>query len=252
MPPTQAQNYIASPPQAVPQAEHPGAESARKTLWEQGWLAIMLALTSGYVDAYAYLNYKIYVSFMSGNTTQTGLQAGQSDMSKAWHALLPILAFVVGVFAANLLLHSGLRGPRRWLLASVAVLLGASLLGARLSNAPQWLEIVLLGGAMGALNTTISRVGAQSVGLGYVTGTLNNLAQHLALALKRLPVPQSKGAWDTHGRRAALLGSVWCGFLIGAMLGGALTPRFAAWTLVPAMLLLAAIAMLDPMTGEDA
>ena len=247
MPPTRAQDYIASAPQAVPQKEHPDAVSARQTLWEQGGLAVMLALTSGYVDAYAYLNYKIYVSFMSGNTTQTGLQAGQSDLAKAWHALLPILAFVLGVFAATLLLHSGLRAPRRWLLASVAGLLGASLGGA-----PQWLEIVLLGAAMGALNTTISRVGAQSVGLGYVTGTLNNLAQHLALALKRLPVPQSKGAWDTHGRRAALLGSVWAGFLIGALLGGALTPRLAAWTLVPSMLLLAALAMLDPITGDEA
>lgn len=37
-------------------------------------MATLLALVSGYVDAYAYLNYKTYASFMSVNTTQTSLQ----------------------------------------------------------------------------------------------------------------------------------------------------------------------------------
>jgi len=45
---------------------------------------------------------------------------------------------------------------------------------------------------MGIMNTTVTRVGQQSVSLAYVTGSLNNLAQHLALALKRVPVPQSR------------------------------------------------------------
>ncbi|HEY0551302.1 MAG TPA: DUF1275 family protein, partial [Verrucomicrobiae bacterium] len=35
-------------------------------------LAIQLALIAGYVDAYGFLAYGTYVSFMSGNTTQTG------------------------------------------------------------------------------------------------------------------------------------------------------------------------------------
>ena len=45
----------------------------------QGGLAAILALIAGYVDAYTFLNYQVYGSFMSGNTTQTGLQAGQGE-----------------------------------------------------------------------------------------------------------------------------------------------------------------------------
>ena len=71
----------------------------------------------------------------------------------------------------------------------------------------------------------IARVGGQPVSLAFITGDLNNLAQHLALAVKRAPVPQSQGPWDTHGRRAAMLASLWTSFLVGALMAGA-----ARWT----------------------
>ena len=73
---------------------------------------------------------------------------------------------------------------------------------------PGWFGIMILSLAMGIMNTTVNRVGEQSVSLGYVTGSLNNLAQHLALAVKRVPVTHAQGSWDTHGWRAALLAGV--------------------------------------------
>jgi uncharacterized membrane protein YoaK (UPF0700 family) len=88
-----------------------------------------------------------------------------------------------------------------------------------------------------------------------VTGDLNNLAQHLALAIKRVPVPRGQGSWDIHGRRASLLTGIWAAFLIGAALAGASAPRFAAWTLLPPILVLLALAaftgaMKDQSTGR--
>ena len=47
---------------------------------EQAWLLAVLALIAGYVDAYTFLNYQVYGSFMSGNTTQAGLNAGEGDL----------------------------------------------------------------------------------------------------------------------------------------------------------------------------
>jgi len=77
------------------------------------------------------------------------------------------------------------------------------------------------------------------VSLGFVTGDLNSLAQHLAMGIKRAPVPQAQGSWDTHWRRAALLTGLWAAFLIGAVLGAALASRIAVWTLLlPALMLL--------------
>lgn len=240
------------------QAEHPDAKaisdtgSVPKTLWEQGYLAALLALVSGYVDAYAYLNYKVYVSFMSGNTTQTGLQLGESQLAAAGQSLLPIVAFVVGVFGGALLLHSRLHQPLRWLFAVCATLLVGSLVGARPGAVPNWSEIAILGAAMGAMNTSVAHVGKQSVGLGYVTGTLNNLAQHFALAIKNLPVPQAEGAWDTHGRRVALLASIWLAFLVGALLGAAAMPQFVLWTLLPPILVLVALAVFEHAKSDSA
>jgi uncharacterized membrane protein YoaK (UPF0700 family) len=210
----------------------------------QGLQAGVLGLIAGYVDAYAFLNYTVYGSFMSGNTTQTGLQAGLQKLAEAGLNLLPIPLFVVGVFAGTFLLHTSVRNRLSWLFTLVAALLAIAMAAVDRGPLPGWLGIMLLSLAMGMMNTTVTRVGAQSVSLTYVTGTLNNLAQHLALAVKRLPVPNGEGPWDTHVRRAGLLAGIWIAFLIGAALAGAATPRFAAWTLVPPILVVLALAAL--------
>ena len=47
----------------------------------QGILAALLALIAGYIDSYSLLTYEVYTSFMSGNTTQAGLNAGQGQLA---------------------------------------------------------------------------------------------------------------------------------------------------------------------------
>jgi uncharacterized membrane protein YoaK (UPF0700 family) len=218
-----------------------------------GWKAALLAVIAGYIDSYVFLNYKVYGSFMSGNTTQTGLQTGQGRLAEAGLNLLPIPLFVAGVFGGTLVLHSSLHHRLSWLLGSVAALLAVAMGAADPGVLPAWLGIILLSLAMGIMNTTVARVGEQSVSLGYVTGDLNNLAQHLALAVKRVPGPHGSG--DTHGRRATLLAGIWAAFLIGAALAGAATPRFAVWTLLPPILVLLALVafgrvIVDRRTGR--
>jgi len=217
-------------------------QSAVQTTRAQGALAGLLALIAGYVDAYALLNYDVYAAFMSGNTTEAGLRTGLGRLSDAAHHALPIPIFVLGVFLGTLLLHGRLRHALRWVCALVAALLIASLVGATRSLLPNWFSIACLGLAMGAMNTTIRRIGAQAVSLGYVTGDLYNIGGHLALALRRVPVPDSQGTWDTHFRRATLLAGVWMAFLCGAIFAGAATPRFGATALVPPILVLLVVA----------
>jgi uncharacterized membrane protein YoaK (UPF0700 family) len=97
---------------------------------------------------------------------------------------------------------------------------------------------------MGIMNTTVTRVGDQSVSLGYVSGTLNNLAQHLALAVKGAPLSHAESPRDTHLRRAGLLAGIWTAFVIGALLAGAATPNLAVLSLLLPIVILLVLAVL--------
>jgi uncharacterized membrane protein YoaK (UPF0700 family) len=197
-------------------------------------LAIGLALIAGYVDAYGLLAYSTYVSFMSGNTTQTGSMAGQGKLLMALPSALAIVFFVAGSFAGTWLMHSQLRHSRQALLGWVAALLAVIIGGTQLDTLGLHRDVCIatLGLAMGLMNSTLSRIGAEPVNLTFVTGTLNKIGLHLALAVRRAPLPDAQGEWDTHLRRAGLMASVWAGFLIGAIVSGTATLYFGVWVLL--------------------
>jgi uncharacterized membrane protein YoaK (UPF0700 family) len=206
-------------------------------------LAMCLALIAGYVDAYGIVALGTFVSFMSGNTTMTGSFTGKGNFVSALPPALAIVFFVAGAFAGTLLTHSGLHHSRRLLLGlvagSLAMIIGVTQLG--------WLNaevgIATLALAMGMMNTAQSRVGAEAVSLTFVTGDLHKIASHLALAVKRVPLQDAQGTWDTHLRRARLLASVWAAFLIGAVLSGPATSYFGVWVLLPPLLILLTLAV---------
>ena len=202
------------------------------------------ALISGYVDSYALLNFGVYASFMSGNTTSAGVHAGHAKLGAAGHSLLPIPFFVVGIFIGTLLVQANPYHHLRRHSFLVAALLTVAIAAIYLAW-PGWLCIMMLSTAMGIMNTSITHVGAQAVNLGFVTGDLNNFAQHLAMGIWRAPVPRMQGAWDNHWRRAALLAAIWTAFLIGAVLGAALASRFTVWALLLPVLMLLVFGLLE-------
>jgi hypothetical protein len=58
----------------------------------------------------------------------------------------------------------------------------------RLDIVSDGVGIAVISFAMGAMNAALPRVGAQSVSLAFVTGTLMGIAVHLALAVRHAPV----------------------------------------------------------------
>jgi uncharacterized membrane protein YoaK (UPF0700 family) len=221
-------------------------------LSSQASRAVARVLIAGYVDAYAVLNFGVFASFMTGNTTLGGVSAGQGKLAAAGHSLLPIPGFLAGILAGGLLMHANRSRAVRRNSVLVAVLLAAAVCAAYFKW-PGWLGIVILSSAMGLLNTSITEVNGQPVSLGFMTGDLNNLAQHVAQGILRAPVAAPQDARDTHWRRAGLLGSVWTFFLVGAVLGAALASRVTVWTLlVPALLLLLLGLLEPPSIGEVA
>lgn len=217
----------------------------QKSARMQGWRAAGRALISGYVDSYTLLNFGVYASFMSGNTTSGGLHAGYAKFALAGHSLLPIPFFVLGIFMGTLLVlanpHREL--PRHSFLVAALLTFDIALIYFRW---PGWLSITVLSTAMGLMNTSITHVGGQAVNLGFVTGDLNNFAQRLAMGIRRDPVPQMQGSWDNHWWRAALLAGIWTAFLIGAALGAALASRFTMWALLLPVLALLIFGLLEP------
>jgi uncharacterized membrane protein YoaK (UPF0700 family) len=205
----------------------------------QEQIAALLAMVAGYVDAYGYLTYNTFVSFMSGNTTQAGLRTGAGHPA-ALPMLFAIPFFIVGVTVGTLIVHSRTRQSQCVVLVLVTVVLAIVIAVTELRGVASALPIAMLTFAMGILNTSLSRVGAESVSLTFVTGTLSKIGHHLALGYAREPLKDAQGSWDTHRRRVLLLTGLWAAFFSGAALAGAATPRFASWTLVvPTVVLLA-------------
>jgi uncharacterized membrane protein YoaK (UPF0700 family) len=221
------------------------ARFARAHARREGRLAAGLAMVAGFVDAYGIITYGVYVSFMSGNTTQTGYQTAEGAFGPAALSALAILFFVGGSFAGTLLVQFAGRRARRAVFGVVAAGLAAVVAFTQLGPPSAGVLIATVSFAMGVMNTALSRVGAQSVSLTFVTGTLSRVGANLALGLRRAPLPDAQGPWDTHLRRAMLLARVWAGFLAGALLSGAATPRFGAWVLLAPVLILAALAAFD-------
>lgn len=181
-------------------------------------VALAFAGVAGYVDAYALIRFQVYASFMSGNTTRGGVEAASGRFSMAALSLLAIVCFVLGAFIGVMLLHlPGRRAGRLVALLATGLLMVQAAVDAFSPTA--WLSVGLLSVSMGALNSTITQIGGQAVNIGYVSGGLHKLAEHLALAWLRLPVDSSEGPDDTHVRRAILIGGLWGVFLAGAFLG---------------------------------
>jgi uncharacterized membrane protein YoaK (UPF0700 family) len=173
----------------------------------QGWRAAGRALISGYVDSYTLLDFGVYVSFMSGNTTSVGLHAGHAKLALAGHRLPPIPFFALGIFIGTLLVLANPRRelPRHSFLVAALLTFDIAVI---YFGWPGWLSISVLSTSMALMNTSITHVGGQAVNLGFVTGDLNNFAQHLAMGIRQDPVPQMQGPWDSHWWRAAVLAGI--------------------------------------------
>jgi len=204
-------------------------------------VALAFAGVAGYVDAYALIRFQVYASFMSGNTTRGGVEAASGRFAIAALSLLAIVCFVLGAFIGVTLLHS----PRRWAGRLVALVATGLLIAQAAVDAISpmaWLSVALLSVSMGALNSTITQIGGQAVNIGYVSGGLHKLAEHLALAWLRLPVDSPEGPDDTHLRRAVLIGGLWGVFLAGAFLGTLAQHYVPHWVLaLPIATLLVAL-----------
>jgi uncharacterized membrane protein YoaK (UPF0700 family) len=190
------------------------------------FFAGLLAALAGMVDVIGYLHlHGLFVSYMSGNSTQLAAALGQGDLDRAAAIAELVVLFVLGAAAGQVL--AGSTGARRmsWVLAGVTFLLAVAGLS-RTAPAPMVF-------AMGTLNASMHRAGNVPVSLTFVTGVLVRFGQGLGDFLTR-----------RSGQRQWLAQAVpWLGLVIGATIGSAAFTRIgqaAIWiSVVLALLLLA-------------
>jgi uncharacterized membrane protein YoaK (UPF0700 family) len=145
-------------------------------------LAWALSALAGYVDAIGYLHLGgLFVSFMSGNSTQMGVSLGEGQWSGAAKSLGLIALFVIGAAIGSLIVFGRGANRQALLLLAEAMLLALAALcyAFGLSNAA--IATIVL--AMGLENAVFQIEGGGGLGLTYVTGALVKVGQLIAAAV---------------------------------------------------------------------
>ncbi|ALJ14438.1 YoaK family protein [Sphingopyxis macrogoltabida] len=172
-------------------------------------LAVGTAMLAGFVDATGFVESAgFFVSFMTGNSTRFAVGVAEwRDAALIAGALIAI--FVSGVVAGSLIAARFRRVRTPLVLACVTSLLGAAF-ALRLADAG-WPAVACLALAMGVANAAFEGRDGAVVGVTYMTGTLVQMGQKIANALRR----EGDGHWLPH------LG-LWGGLVAGASAGAAM------------------------------
>jgi uncharacterized membrane protein YoaK (UPF0700 family) len=189
-------------------------------------LALVLAGLAGWVDAAGFAGSGgVFLSFMSGNTTELAASVVHQDWAK-----VALIAAVLGMFIAGVIVGELLEPVGGWFgpplvlgVEAVVLAFGAALYGDGLAVAA-WVGAFRpcpLVFAMGLQNATMHRAGGISIGLTYVTGTLVQVGRALA------DIARGNGGW----RRVVEYGALWLCLALGAGFGAVAL----AWSPVAAL-----------------
>jgi uncharacterized membrane protein YoaK (UPF0700 family) len=238
---------------------------------EKVWLALILALTAGCVDAVGYMVlWKVFTAHMSGNSVSAAVHTGEGQAAEAFHRAFPIPLFVLGVALGATLSECLARKGHRRIFAVAVTLEAALLLGFLLWGGPllrdggipedvpwRFYALVALPTlAMGVQNATLRRVGGATVRTTYISGMLTNFAEQSVQYLFWL-----RDHWAAHrGRPGALMRlstqqpafyqlclqlGIWLVFVLGAILGVGATLRWGLLSLLGPIVCLALVAVCD-------
>ncbi|MGX1307973.1 uncharacterized membrane protein YoaK (UPF0700 family) [Amorphus suaedae] len=172
--------------------------------------ALLLVALAGFVDAIGYLALSgLFVSFMSGNTTQMAALLASGGAAGAVSAALLIALFLAGVTGGAFLVEIAPRVAGAAILAGEAILM----LGVAIASAGDDVSVahlLPLAFAMGAQNNLRQAVAGTTLGSTFVTGSLVSTGLGLA---RHLSGKAGATAWSPH------LAS-WTALVLGAVLGG--------------------------------
>jgi uncharacterized membrane protein YoaK (UPF0700 family) len=198
-------------------------------------IATVFAIVGGFLDAYSYLaRGHVFANAQTGNVVLFAVRAAAGNWTSAWKPLPPILAYLCGVAVARLLRVSPQKRTFRATLTcqdlELLVLLVLLFFG---RYVPDFCAVPLIAFSAALQNTSFSNIGPWQFNSAMTTSNLRSaVSGWVQLAL---------GETDPKLRGEAIVGSVisLC-FAAGALLGGLCALRLPAYSLLPAVLLVAA------------
>lgn len=209
-----------------------GPNPGQQVEWEDLSRASLMTALAGFVDAVGYAaTGHLYLSFMSGNSTQFGMALVRGDAHAIGWAGAVIATFVLGAFLGSL-------GVAVEAMVRLPIVLAGELLcfvGAWMLLGPWSAEAALLFAplAMGMQNAIRTSIAGAAIGRSFVTGALFGVGNALARAcLGRARLAEA--AAETASWLAFIVG-VTCGaFAIGAL--GLASALIAAASVVAALM----------------
>jgi uncharacterized membrane protein YoaK (UPF0700 family) len=183
-------------------------------------VALLLSLSGGFLDAFTYVGHgQVFANAMTGNVILLGVHVAAGDVARAATHIPPIVAFLVGVFLAQALRIYVARGvSRRAALFSLVIEILTLAAIAFLPRAYPDIPIVLTISFVAALqNSSFTKVEAWSYNSVMTTGNLRRFAETLFAGI----LPRRDTVTLDQAR---IFGGVCVSFLLGAGIGGLITP----------------------------
>jgi uncharacterized membrane protein YoaK (UPF0700 family) len=198
-------------------------------------LAIFLAFIAGYIDAAGLIQWKTYVSFMSGNTTSLGAAISTGKSGIIITSITVIASFLIGIYTGTCLsLWNRIKNQILTFYIVSGILIFYSII-AYFYDINNLLSIAIVGSSMGMMNTIVTSVGNQKVNTDFVTGTLNSLAKNTAM----LSMTKDKVKKEEYRSNVIHLLLLWIGFLSGVFTAPFLLGYLVKWIFIfPALLLM--------------
>lgn len=185
-------------------------------------VAVLLTASGGFLDAFTYVGHgRIFVNVMSGNVVFLAYSLVSAHWSVALHVLPPILAFLLGVFVAQLaqkpILHRLVYSPvLNWLALEILVLVVVSVLP---PSFPDMLLVPCIALVAAIQSSSFNRVECWTYNSAMTTGNLTRFVESLynGLILKRDPEAP---------HQARVFALICLSFFAGGVIGA-----FATWRL---------------------
>jgi len=216
----------------------PPDKAPRKAIRFRDNLVVVLALTTGAVDAATFLRLgKVFSSVITGNLALLGVAAGQQNATLAENGGLALAGYALGVLINGMIAGTPESQQPVWprrvtvaLAAELLVLAGFSggwlAAGGHPSGGGRVGLLIATGTAMGMQSTAVRRLGGQ-ISTTYLTSTLTALIE--ALATGRRP--------DKWQRSTSVL----IALVTGAVLGATAAVQSPSWVPAAVLIPLAAV-----------
>ncbi len=181
-------------------------------------VACLLSLSGGFLDAFTYVAHGgVFANAMTGNIILMGVSVTAGDWRQALNHLPPLVAFLLGVWAARALCLPRL-DPRWPALLSLALEIMVLTAIAFLPRSFPDVWIVLsIAFAAAVQNSSFTKVRGWAYNSVVTTGNLRRFAETLFAGI----VPRRN---DGMRDQAGVFGAICLAFLAGALVGGLATP----------------------------